>query len=129
MLCYRGNQGRKYNSLVVHVHPLEQKSQTHNLNRSKNTALQCRSKPLVQRPTPALYHTGVDAWSHVPGGQLVLLLAGAGPGGEGQLAHRGQVADHLVQLAELGADGQQLAGVGSQVLHVRTPGLLQLVLS
>ena len=65
-------------------------------------------------------------WS--PGRQLVLLFAGARPGGEGQLADGRQVADHLVELPELRADLQQLPGVGRQVLHVCTTRLLQSVL-
>lgn len=66
--------------------------------------------------------------AEVPRGQLVLLLSGARPGGQGQLAHRRQVADHLVELAELGADLQQLPGVRRQVLHVGAARLLELVL-
>lgn len=64
----------------------------------------------------------------LPGCQLVLLLAGPRSCSQRQLAHRGQVADHLVQFAELGADLQQLAWIGSQVLYVCAARLLQHVL-
>ena len=60
----------------------------------------------------------------LPRGQLVLLLAGAGPGVQGQFADGRQVADHLVELAQLAADLQELPGVRGEVLHVRAPRLL-----
>lgn len=65
----------------------------------------------------------------LPGCQLVLLFAGPWTCGQRQLADGGQVADHLVQFAELGADLQQLAWIGSQVFHVCAARLLQHVLS
>lgn len=65
----------------------------------------------------------------LPGRQLVLLLAGPRPCGERQLTDGRQVADDLVQFAELGADLQQLAWVWGQVFHVCAARLLQHILS
>lgn len=66
---------------------------------------------------------GVLPWS-----QLVFLLAGTRPCGQRQLANWGQVANHLVQFAELCAYLQQLPRVGRQILHISPARLLQHVL-
>lgn len=65
----------------------------------------------------------------LPGGQLVFLLARAWPCSQWQLAHRSQVADHLVQFTKLCANLQQLSWIGSQVFHVCASRLLQHVFS
>lgn len=65
----------------------------------------------------------------LPGCQLVLLLARAWSRRQRQLTDRSQVADHFVQFAELSADLQQFAWIGSQVLHISAPRLLQHVFS
>lgn len=67
--------------------------------------------------------------NNLPGCQLVLLLAGPRPCSQRQLAHGRQVADHLVQFAELGADLQQLAWIRGQILHVGAARFLQHILS
>lgn len=64
----------------------------------------------------------------LPGCQLVLLLAGPWSCGQRQLTHWGQVTDHLIQLAELCANLQQLAWIGSKVFNVCAARLLQHIL-
>lgn len=54
----------------------------------------------------------------VPGGQLVLLLAGAGPGHGGQVVDRSHAVDGGVELLQLLANAVKLLGVGGQVAGV-----------
>ena len=57
-----------------------------------------------------------------PGGQLVLLFAGAGPGQGGQLVDRTHAVDGGVEFLQLLADVVELLGVGRQVAGVRLAG-------
>lgn len=58
----------------------------------------------------------------LPGGQLVLLLAGAGPGHGRQLVDGAHPIDGGVELLQLLADAVQLLGVWRQVAGVRLAG-------
>jgi len=55
----------------------------------------------------------------VPGGQLVLLLAGPGPGHGGQVVDRAHAVDGGVELLQLLPDVVKLLGVRGQVAGVR----------
>lgn len=58
----------------------------------------------------------------VPGGQLVLLLAGPGSGRGGQVVDGAHAVDGGVELLQLLADAAELHGVRRQVAGVRLTG-------
>lgn len=58
----------------------------------------------------------------IPGGELVLLLAGPGSSDGGQIVDRTHAVDGGVELLQLLPDVVQLLGVGSQVAGVCLTG-------